>query len=415
MKNNMSSKGGKLKTIKQIKNLKNKTVLVRVDYNVAINKGNVAETERIERSYQTLNFLIKNKAKIILISHLGRPGGKKVKKYSLFPLVKYLNKMSARGGSASGGKKVLFADDCLGEKVSKQVAQLKAGQILLLENLRFYNAEKYNDTKFAQELASLADIYVNDAFAVCHRSHASVVAITKFLPAYAGFNLINEITSLNKALKGFKRPSIAIIGGLKISTKIKVIEQFLKRYDYVLIGGALANNFWISQKINIGQSVYEKEHVKLAAQLYEKYKNKIILPIDVKIAKKISSKAKAESMRIFELCKLKNKNWQIVDIGPKTEIYFESFINNAKTIIYNGAMGIFEIDNFSHGTYYLTQKIAIAAKGPAYGVVGGGETIVALDTMGCKSWPDFVSTGGGAMLEFLEGKILPGIKPLMKK
>jgi len=396
-----------LKTIKQIKNFKNKTVLVRVDYNVAINRGKVADTQRIERSYQTLNYLLKNKAKIVLIAHLGRPKGKKNKKFTLQPLVKYLNKITK--------KKVIFANDCLGEKVKKQVAQLRGGQILLLENLRFYSGEKANDAKFAQELASLADIYVNDAFAVCHRAHASVSAITKFLPAYAGFNLIDEIANLNKALKGFKRPAVAIIGGLKISTKIKVIEKLLKKYNYVLIGGALANNFWVSQKINIGQSVYEKEHVKLADSLYKKYKNKIILPIDVKIAKKINSKAKTESMRVFELNKFKNKNWQIVDIGPKTEIYFERFINNAKTIVYNGAMGIFEIDNFSHGTYYLTQKIAIAAKGPAYGVVGGGETIIALDKMGCKSWPDFISTGGGAMLEFLEGKILPGIKPLMKK
>ena len=229
----------KLKIIKQVKNLKDKIVLVRVDYNVSIKKGKVLDTERLERSFPTINYLLQNKAKVILISHLGRPEGKKNKKFSLKPIVKYLNKITK--------KKVQFIDDCIGEKVKKQVAQMRAGQILLLENLRFYPGEEANEAKFAQDLASLADIYVNDAFAVSHRAHASVAAITKYLPAYAGFNFVEEVKNLNKALKGFSKPAVAIIGGVKISTKIKVIENLLKKYDYVLIGGALANNFFAAQ------------------------------------------------------------------------------------------------------------------------------------------------------------------------
>jgi 3-phosphoglycerate kinase len=397
----------KLKSIKQIKNLKNKKVLVRVDYNVAMENNKVLDTERIERSYATINYLLKNKAKIILMAHLGRPKGKKDKDLSLKNVLKYLNQVTK--------KKVKFVDDCIGEKVNKQVSRLKGGQILLLENLRFYPGEKNNDAKFAQSLAELADIYVNEAFANCHREHASISAITKYLPAYAGLNLIDEVDNLEKAIKGYDKPAIAIIGGVKVETKIKVIEKFLKKYNYVLIGGALANNFFASQNIKLGKSIYNKEDVKLAEQLYNKYKSKIILPIDVRTAKRLSPKSKVEAHDIFNLNKLKDKNWQIVDIGPKTEIYFEHFIHNAKTIVWNGPMGIFEIEAFSYGTEYIAQKFAAQAKGPAFGIVGGGETLVVINKLGLSNWPDFVSTGGGAMLRFLEGKNLPGIKPLIKR
>ncbi len=397
----------KIKTIKQTKNLKNKIVLLRVDYNVAIKGGKVLDTQRLERSYSTINYLLKNKAKVVLISHLGRPGGKKNKKFSLKPVVKYLNKITK--------KNVFFINDCIGEKVQNKIAQLKAGQILLLENVRFYPGEEKNDPKFAQELASLGDIFVNDAFAMCHRKHASVSAVENYLPAYAGFNLLDEIENLSKVLKGYKRPAVAIIGGAKISTKIKVIENLAKKYDYILIGGALANNFFAAQKINIGMSKYEEDYVKLAAQLYKKYKNKIILPIDVKITNSVLKNAKPVNMSVIELNNIKQKQWLIADIGPKTEIFYEHLIQQAKTLIYNGAMGIFEIKNFSHGTYFITEKVAMKSLDDTFSVVGGGETLVALHNIGMKKYPDFVSTAGGAMLEFLEGKILPGIKPLIKK
>jgi phosphoglycerate kinase len=395
-----------LKSLEQIKNLKNKRVLVRVDYNVDIEKGKVTEPERIDRTFTTINYLVKNKAKVILMSHLGRPDGKRVEKYSLRPVYGYLDKM-AKGP-------VYFVNDCIGHTVKEKIEKMHAGQILLLENLRFYSGEEANDAKFARDLASLGDIYVNDAFAVCHRAHASVAAITKYLPSYAGFNLIDEVKNLSKLLSGFKRPAVAIIGGVKISTKINVLQNFLKKYDKVLIGGALANNFFAARKLNIGQSVYEKDYVALSQRLLKKYGDKIALPLDVIIASKAMASAKKQNVKVEELNKIKNKNFQILDIGRKTELYFESFIKSANTFVWNGAMGVFEISKFSHGSDYLAQIMAMQARGDAFGAVGGGDTIILIKRNHLESWFDFVSTGGGAMLEFLEGKILPGIKPLIK-
>ncbi|MCX6743674.1 MAG: phosphoglycerate kinase [Candidatus Parcubacteria bacterium] len=396
----------KLKTIDKLKNLKNKTVLVRVDYNVALKHGKILETERIERSFATINYLVKKKAKVILMSHLGSPEGKYVKDLSLKPIAYYMDSRAK--------KKVIFVNNCVGEQVKSQAKKLKPGQILLLENLRFNPGEEKNDAKFARELASLANIYVNEAFSVCHRAHASVAAITKYLPAYAGFNLANEVESLNKLLGGFKRPAVAIIGGVKISTKIKVIQNLLKRYDQVLIGGALANNFLAAQKINIGNSIFEKDYLKLAKELLKSSKGKLILPFDVRIAKNFKAN-KVEPVGIGALNRCPGKKFEIVDIGPKTEFYYESLIHKSKTLVWNGPMGIFENPVFSHGTDFICQKAASHAKGPAFGVVGGGETIAVLEKMHLKDWPDFVSTAGGAMLEFLEGKVLPGIRPLVKK
>jgi phosphoglycerate kinase len=394
----------KLRTLSQIKNLKNKTVLVRVDYNVAMKKGKILEAERIERSFDTINYLVKKGAKVVLMSHLGSPEGKIVKELSLKTIAYYLDSQAK--------KKVTFVNECVGDHVNVRVNKMKPGQILLLENLRFNPGEEKNDAKFAQQLASLADIYVNEAFSVCHRAHASVNAITKYLPAYAGLNLAIEIENLSKLLKGFKRPAIAIIGGVKISTKIKVIENLLKRYDYVLIGGALANNFLAARKINIGASIYEKDYVKLAQDLQKQSKGKLIIPFDVRVARSLKAN-KVEAVGIGALNKYRGK-FQIVDIGPKTEFYYESLIHKSKTLIWNGPMGIFENHVFSHGSDFICQKVCLHAKGPAFGVVGGGETIAVMDRLKLKNWPDFVSTAGGAMLEFLEGKVLPGIKPLLK-
>lgn len=394
----------KLKTLSQIKNLKNKTVLVRVDYNVAMKNGKILEAERIERSFATINYLVKKKARVILMSHLGSPEGKIVKELSLKPIAYYLDSQAK--------KKVSFVTECVGEHVKAQVRKIKPGQILLLENLRFNPGEEKNDAKFARELAALADIYVNEAFSVCHRSHASVSAITKYLPAYAGLNLAIEIENLSKLLGGFKRPAVAIIGGVKISTKIKVIENLLKRYDYVLIGGALGNNFFAANKINIGSSVFEKDYVKLAQNLQKNAKGKLVIPVDVRVARGLKNN-KIETVRVDALNKYKGK-FQIVDIGSKTEFYYERIIHKSKTLIWNGPMGIFENHVFSHGSEFICQKVCQHAKEFAFVVVGGGETITVMDKLKLKSWPDFVSTAGGAMLEFLEGKVLPGIKPLLK-
>ncbi len=395
----------KLKTLKDLKNFKNKRVLVRVDYNVALKHGKVLEPERIERSFPTINYLLKKKARVILISHLGSPGGKPVKEFSLKPVAYYMDSRAK--------KPVQFVDDCIGDRVKQKVAKMKAGQILLLENLRFYPGEEKNDAKFAEQLAGLGDFYVNEAFSVCHRAHASVSAITKYLKAYAGFNLADEVINLGRILKGFKKPAIAIVGGVKISTKIKVIENLLKKYNYVLIGGALANNFLAAKKINIGKSVYEKDFVGLAKKIIQKAKGKLILPIDVRIARSLRG-GKVEMKKISELNKVKSKNFYIIDIGLRTELYFVRHFNQAQTLVWNGPMGMFEIPEFSHGSDYVAQQFALIAKGPAFGVTGGGETITLLDKLKIKNWPDFVSTAGGAMLEFLEGKTLPGIRPLLK-
>ena len=395
-----------LRGLEQIKDFKNKRVLVRVDYNVDIEKGKVTEPERIDRTFRTINYLVKNQARVILMSHLGKPDGKRDEKYSLKPVALYLDNQAK--------KPVYFINDCVGNTVKQKIEGLKPGQILLLENLRFYTGEEKNDTKFAHELASLADIYINDAFAVVHRAHASVAAITKYLPSYAGYNLIDEVANLSKLLSGFARPAVAIIGGVKISTKIKVLENFLKKYDKVLIGGALANNFFAAKKYNISQSVYEPDFVKLSKQILDKYKNKIVLPLDVVITNKVAKSGKKEIVKIVDLNKQK-KNFSIVDIGSKTELYFESFIKSANTLVWNGAMGVFEIPQFAHGSDYLAKIMAMQSRGDAFGAVGGGETIVIIKRNHLDAWFDFVSTGGGAMLEFLEGKILPGIKPLLKK
>ena len=324
---------------------------MRVDYNVDIEKGKVTEPERIDRTFRTINFLVKNHAKVILMSHLGKPDGKVVEKYSLKPVANYLDRQAK--------KPVYFINDCIGNTVKQKIEDIKAGQILLLENLRFYPGEEANDTKFARELASLADIYINDAFAVVHRAHASVSAITKYLPSYAGFNLIDEVENLSKLLAGFKRPAVAIIGGVKISTKIKVLENFCKKYDKVLIGGALANNFFAAQKYKIGKSVYEPDFVKLSKQLLEKYQKKIILPIDVVITNKIDKSGKKEIIKVTDLNKQKGKSFQIADIGTKTELYFERYIKSASTFVWNGAMGVFEIPQFSHGSDYLARIMAM--------------------------------------------------------
>jgi len=396
----------KLRTLKDLKNLKNKTVLVRVDYNVALKHGKILEPERIERSFPTINYLLKKKAKIILLSHLGSPAGKVVKKLSLRPVAIYLD--------SKAKKPVYFIDDCLGEKVKQKIKKLKTGQILLLENLRFYPGEEKNDAKFAHELASLGDFYINEAFSVCHRAHASVSALAKLLPAYAGFNLADEVNNLNKILQGFKKPALAIIGGIKISTKIKVIENFLKKYNYVLIGGALANNFLAAQKINIGQSVYEKDFVPLAKKIIQRANGKLILPIDFRTCRNLKGRGNIKTVKISELNKIKSKKFYITDIGLRTELYFNRYIKKAQTLVWNGPMGMFEIPAFSHGSDFIAQNIALVSKGPAFGVVGGGETIALIDQLKIKNWFDFVSTAGGAMLEFLEGKVLPGIKPLIK-
>ncbi|TSC95733.1 MAG: phosphoglycerate kinase [Parcubacteria group bacterium Athens1014_10] len=372
-----------LKSVKKI-NVKNKKVLLRADFNVPIKNGKITDNSRIKAVMPTIEYLVKNKAKIILISHLGQPKGTKDKKYSLKLIADYL--------------KIKFLDDCLGKKTQKTIQAMKPSQIILLENLRFYPEEEKNDPAFAKKLADLADIYVNDAFSVCHREHSSVSAITKFLPSCAGFLLEKEIKELSKILENPDRPFIAIIGGAKISTKIKVIKNLLKKIDYLLVGGALANNFFKVSGYETGKSLIEEEVLGEAKKILKE--KKIVLPIDIVVENK-------KPKNINEA----DKNEIILDIGPKTAKLFSNYIKKAKMIVWNGPMGMFEKNGFAQGTKKIAEAVLNNKKAKI--IIGGGETIVALKNQK-KGKNVFISTGGGAMLKFLEGNVLPGVKPLIK-
>lgn len=381
-----------LKTLKKVKIVGKKT-LVRVDLNVPIINSKIADDTRIRAILPTLKYLVKNKAKVILISHLGDPKGKKDIRYSLKPVAKYL--------------KIKFLDDCLGENNEVIIAKMKPGEIVLLENLRFYAGEEENSDDFAKKLANLADIYINEAFSVSHRNHASLVAITKFLPSYAGFLMEGEVEALDKIFKNPNHPLIAIIGGAKISTKIKVIKNLLKKVDYLLVGGALANNFFKAQGNEVGKSLIEEKMLEEAKNLLKE--EKLILPVDVK-----TDKGRNKTVKEVD------KDENILDIGEKTIELFSKLIKKAKMIIWNGPLGLFEKNDFKKGTEKIAKNIL--ANHQAKVIIGGGETIASLKIKNqSANWRTkiknnvFISTGGGAMLKFLEGGTLPGIKPLIKK
>jgi len=409
----------RLKSIRGL-NLKNKKILLRVNFDVPIKNGKILDDSRILAHLPTIFYLIKKKAKIILISHLDSPLKIKnkrlrIKNYSLKKVAEYLNESPIPNPNAQI-LKLKFIDDCLGEKVKKEIDKLKAGEIILLENLRFYPEEEKNDKKFAKSLASLADLYINDAFPVCHRAHASVSAMTKYLPSYAGFLLEKEIKNLSEILERPKHPLIILMGGAKISTKLPVIKNLLKIADQILIGGGLANTFFKAMKLDIGQSIYEKEMID-QAKIISKNK-KIVLPVDVKIKLKTqNSKFKIQNFKIDKLNKL--KNFKILDIGKETIGLFSKYLSSAKMIIFNGPMGYFEEKPFDLGTKKIVE--AILKNKRAKIIIGGGETLAALrqarinaDLMRTDADRVFISSGGGAMLEFLSGKNLPGIKPFLK-
>lgn len=398
----------KLRTIDEIKKLKGKRVLVRVDFNVPLKKTGakivVADDTRIRASLPTIKYLLGQGAKVILMSHLGDPGGKVKNNLSLKPVGAALKKfllMSAKAPSDWDGKKGL-----------KKIDEIKTGEVMLLENLRFHPGEEKNDKKFAAGLASLADIYVNDAFAAAHRAHASVVGVPKFLPSYAGLLMKKEISVLSSLLGKPSKPFVGLIGGAKISTKISVIESLLEKVNYLLLGGALVNNFFKAAGYEIGASIYEPKELKTAKKLL-KHK-KIILPVDFVVGDFKGKKAWVVSVpkKKTALCK---KPYAMLDIGPETIKKYSEIIRKAKTIVWNGPMGMFEISKYSHGTVAIGRLIAARSRGKVFGVVGGGETIEAVGKTGMAEYIDHISTGGGAMLEFLEGKILPGIKPLFFK
>jgi len=414
----------KLKSIRNAKDLKSKRVLLRVNFDCPVKNGRVTDMTRIQAALPTIRYLAAEKARLILISHLGRPlEHKNIKtqehkskgirdKYTLKPVFENL-KSKILNPRLRG--QVKFIDDCLGKRVEREVEQMKPGEIILLENLRFYPGEEKNDSEFARRLASLADIYVNDAFSVCHRQHASVSAIAKYLPSYAGFDLEKEIGSLSGFLQKSKHPFIAIMGGAKISTKIGVIRNLAKVADFILLGGALFNSFLKAKGINIGKSIYEPGMIGEAKKLLKN--KKLILPVDVRV--KFSPPIGGRDLKIKDLKTIDNQQFEILDIGPGTVGLFSQYLKDAKMVVWNGPMGYFEDKKFAWGTRSVFRSILSNKK--ARVIIGGGETVAAIKKfkvsgLGSKVRNKnkvFISTGGGAMLEFLEGKILPGIKSLI--
>ena len=384
--------------------LKGKKVFIRADFNVPLDKNqNITDDIRIRETIPTIKYVLDKGGIVIAASHLGRPKGKVAPEFSLRPVQKRLGELL--------GKTVLFADDCIGDDAQAKAQSLKPGEVLLLENLRFYAEEEKNDTAFAQKLARLADIYINDAFAVSHRAHASVEAITHFVPECgAGFLMKKEITSFEKAMHNPQRPLVAIIGGAKVSGKLEVLENILKKVDAILIGGGMAFTFLKAQGMEVGKSLVEDDLIATAKTILQQAQErgvKIVLPSDCVAAREVKSCVPYKTLPIKEI----TPDLMGLDIGPATINEFGSVIKGAKTIVWNGPMGVFEIDEFSRGTFSVINQIA---ESQAMSMVGGGDTDAALHKSGKTDKMSFVSTAGGAFMEMLEGKVLPGIKALDK-
>jgi phosphoglycerate kinase len=382
--------------------LKNKKVFIRVDYNVPMDSsGNITDDTRIRESLPTINYVLEKGGSIILASHLGRPKGKPEQKYSLLPVAKRLSDLLKR--------EVTFANDCVGAEAETKARALKPGQVLMLENLRFHAEEEKNEDTFAEKLASLADCYINDAFAVSHRAHASVAAITRHKKeCAAGFLMKKELTYFEKVMKEPDRPLIAIVGGAKVSGKLEVLENLLQKVDSILIGGGMAFTFLKAQGLEVGKSLVEDDLIPTARKILNLAKEKgvkILLPVDCIVADKMDASAQARMVDIQEI----PKDYLGLDIGEKTVALFGDTIKNAKTIIWNGPMGVFEMKPFSRGTLAIIDRIVSS---PAISIVGGGDTDTAVHQAGKEKEITFISTGGGAFLELLEGKELPGIKAL---
>lgn len=385
-----------------------KRVLVRVDFNVPLDKsGRIEDDTRIRESLPTIQALIKNGARVILMSHLGRPKGKRAMEFSLRPAAERLSQLL--------GQPVLMANDCIGAEVEQQALSLKDGEVMMLENLRFYNDEEDNNPEFAKKLAALGEIYVNDAFGTAHRAHASTEGVTKFLPiAVAGFLIEKELKYLGEATENPKRPFIAILGGSKISGKIDVLERLLDKVDKVLVGGAMIFTFFKSNGLGIGKSLVEDDKLEVAQSIQAKAKAKgvpLILPVDVVVADRFEADAASQVVDVNAI----PEGWMGLDIGPKTIAHYREEILSANTIVWNGPMGVFEMDKFATGTIEIAKALAEATQRGATTVIGGGDSASAIVKAGLEKAVTHVSTGGGASLEFLEGKVLPGIAALNDK
>ena len=380
--------------------VKGKKVLVRVDFNVPIEDGKVGDDTRIQAALPTINYLLEHGAAVILCSHLGRPKGEVKPGLSLKPVAEYLDNLI--------DAPVHFADDCIGEKAESAAEALKPGQVLVLENTRFHAGEKKNDPEMAKQLASLADLFVNDAFGTAHRAHASNVGAAEYLPAAAGFLLEKEIKYLGNAIADPERPFVAILGGAKVSDKIGVIENLLSKSDRILIGGGMANTFFKAQGYEMADSLVEEDVIDTAKELLDKAGGKLVLPVDVVIADDFSADAADKIMDVGDV----PAGWRILDIGPRTVRAFTDIIERAGTVVWNGPMGVFEFDKFAKGTFEVAKAIATS---DATGIIGGGDSTSAINKSGLEDKITHISTGGGASLEMLEGKTLPGLAALDEK
>jgi phosphoglycerate kinase len=380
--------------------VRGKKVLVRVDFNVPIKEGTIGDDTRIKAALPTIQYLLDNGAAVILCSHLGRPKGEPDPQFSLKPVAEYLGTLI--------DAPVSFAEDCIGEKAETAAAVLQPGQVLVLENTRFHAGEKKNDPEMSKQLASLADLYVNDAFGSAHRAHASTAGVTDYLPSAAGFLLEKEIKYLGNTIASPERPFVAILGGAKVSDKIGVIENLLDKADQILIGGGMANTFFKAQGFDMADSLVEGDAIETARSLLDKAEGKLMLPVDVVIADAFDAEANSKTMDVGDV----PAGWRILDIGPKTVAAFDDVIAKAGTVVWNGPMGVFEFDKFAKGTFEIAEALA---RSDAISIVGGGDSASAINKSGLADKITHISTGGGASLEMLEGKELPGLAALDDK
>jgi 3-phosphoglycerate kinase len=391
------------KTVRDI-DVNGKKVLVRCDFNVPqLEDGTITDNRRIVAALETINYLLDNNAKVILCSHLGRPKGEFKKEFSLKPIADELAKLL--------GKEVKLAKDVIGESATELTSNMKEGEIVLLENVRFHREETDNDPEFAKKLASFADVYVNDAFGTAHRAHASTAGVANYLPAVSGFLIEKEINFMGNALENPERPFMAILGGKKVSDKIGVIEALLEKVDTLLIGGAMAYTFFKSMGYGVGDSICELDKLDLAQEIMQKAKDKgvkLMLPVDTKVGKEFKPDTESKTVAWTDI----PDGWQGFDIGEKTIEMFRKELNGAKTIVWNGPLGLFEFDQFAIGTNTIAKVLADV---DAVKIIGGGDSAAAVEKAGLAEKFTHISTGGGASLEFLEGKKLPGIEALQDK
>ncbi len=384
------------KTIRDV-DVRGKRVLVRVDLNVPLKEGSVADDTRIRAVLPTLNYLLEQDAALILCSHLGRPKGKTVPELRMDPIATRLAELL--------GRPVKKLDDCVGPEVEAAVKAMRPGDVVLLENTRFHPEERANDPEFARQLAALAEIYVNDAFGAAHRAHGSTEGVTHYLPAVAGFLMEKELEFLGQATENPEHPYIAILGGAKISDKIGVIENLLRQCDRLLIGGGMANTFFKAMGFEVGDSLIEDEAVEIAESLLKQAGGTLVLPVDVVIADAFDDDAHTRVVAPNEV----TPGWRILDVGPKTVSTFESALGGARTVVWNGPLGVFEMPNFAKSTFAVARFLADM---DATTIIGGGESAAAVRQAGLADRMTHVSTGGGASLEFLEGKVLPCVAVL---